>query len=424
MSKLCSVCGTENRDEAQFCRACGTAFSAALSTPAAAADGSTANACAECGFQNKPGIRYCANCGVGLAAPAAEASGGGAAPGHDKPHARSGPPPISYESFATVAPYPSAPRETDHSALFDQQTTPDIPDPDAAIALRQQEGFESHGDTAAPFQGEPARSRAPLVLGIVLAASALAGIAAWLFMGSNPAPPQPGGVSAPVIAAPPIAAPPALAPTPTPTPMPMPMPMIIEEAPAARPVTMSASAVAPPSAMLPPRAPSAEPPGPPPAAAPPLGALPAAAPRLGAPPAAAAPLPQLGDPAAEAEAKRLAAEKRRDKAARDKAERETKAKAALDQRDQAGAAAQRAEQEAQARRRAEEAQRPRPSVAVPPSAPPIVLQARSVREICAGRGTIAEAVCQSRQCGLAEHANEALCRQLREADERRRNPQN
>ncbi len=75
MSKLCSVCGTENRDEAQFCRACGTAFSATRSTPAAAADGSTANACTECGFQNKPGIRYCANCGVGLAAPSAETSG-------------------------------------------------------------------------------------------------------------------------------------------------------------------------------------------------------------------------------------------------------------------------------------------------------------------------------------------------------------
>ena len=26
MTKLCSVCSTENRDEAQFCRACGTAF--------------------------------------------------------------------------------------------------------------------------------------------------------------------------------------------------------------------------------------------------------------------------------------------------------------------------------------------------------------------------------------------------------------
>jgi hypothetical protein len=51
------------------------------------------------------------------------------------------------------------------------------------------------------------------------------------------------------------------------------------------------------------------------------------------------------------------------------------------------------------------------------------VQARGVKEICAGRGTIAEAVCQSRQCGLAEHANEQICRQLREADDRRRNMQ-
>ncbi len=390
MSKLCSVCGTENRDEAQFCRACGTAFAAAQATPAAAADGSAANACAECGFQNKPGIRYCANCGMSLASAAAEASDGAVPPAGDESYAGLGPPPISYPSFATVAPYPPPPPATDHSPLFDQQTTPDIPDPDAAIALRQQEGYESHGDTAATFENAPARNRAPLVLGIALAVLVLAGIAAWFFMGSsNPASPQSVAASAPMRAAPPIAATPA------------PAPIIIEEAPA-----LAASAAAPPGAMVPPLAAPAAP--------------------LGTPPAAAAPLPQLGDPAvesAEAEAKRLAAEKRRDKAARDKAERDAKAKALLEQRDQSSAA-QRAEQEAQARRRAEEAQRARPSVAVPPSPPPQMAQPRGVREICAGRGTIAEAVCQSRQCGLAEHANEAICRQLREADERRRSLQN
>jgi hypothetical protein len=133
-------------------------------------------------------------------------------------------------------------------------------------------------------------------------------------------------------------------------------------------------------------------------------------------------LPQVGDAPAqespEAEAKRIAAE-RRSKAAREKAERD--AKAAAEQRDQGAAAAQRAEQDAQARRRVEEAQRARPAAPPVVAAPPAVAQARGVREICTGRGTIAEAVCQSRQCGLAEHANEALCRQLREQDERRRN---
>ena len=396
MTKLCSVCGTENRDEAQFCRACGTAFAAAKAAAATGADGTAANVCAECGFQNKPGIRYCANCGMSLAPGAAGTSGDAATPA-DEAYA-SGPPPISYPSFATVSPYPTA-HDTDHSSLFDQQPTPDIPDPDAAIALRQQEGYESHGDTTAAFQNPPAPNRAPLILGIVLAVLVVAGIAAWLFMGSsNPAPP----VAAPT----PTTVTPPVATTPTPAPTTAP-PIIVEQAPAANEPMMAASAVPPPPAM---------------AAPPPTAAVP-----LGTPPAAAAPLPQLGDPAvesAEAEAKRLAAEKRREKAAKDKAEREAKAKATAEQQNQTSAA-QRAEQEAQAKRRTDEAQRTRPSGAVAPSpslAP--VTQARGVREICAGRGLIAEAVCQSRQCGLPEHANEAICRQLREQDDRRRNYQN
>ena len=387
MSKLCSVCGTENRDEAQFCRACGTAFSAAK---AAAADGIAANVCAECGFQNKPGIRYCANCGMSLAGAGADASGDAATQSADDPYAGGSPPPISYPSFATVSPYPTA-HDTDHSSLFDQQPTPDIPDPDAAIALRQQEGYESHGDTTVTFQNPPAPNRAPLILGIVLAVLALAGVAAWVFMGSSkPAPPT----AAPTSVTPPVAA------TPAPTKAP---PILIEEAAPANAPTMAASAAAPASTTAPP----------------PTAAVP-----LGTPPAAAAPLPQLGDPAvesAEAEAKRVAAQKQKEKAAKDKTERDAKAKAEQG----SASAAQRAEQEAQAKRRAEEAQRARPNTAVAPTPPPApVVQARGVREICAGRGTIAEAVCQSRQCGLAEHANEQICRQLRDADERRRNMQN
>jgi len=388
MSKLCSVCGTENRDEAQFCRACGNAFAAARAAAASDADGSAANVCAECGFQNKPGIRYCANCGMSLAGAAADPGGNATSSAHES-YAGGSPPPISYESFATVSPYPTA-QETDHSALFDQQSTPDIPDPDAAIALRQQEGFESHGDTTVSFQNPPAPNRAPLILGIVLAVLALAGVAAWLFMGrSNPAPPV--AAPAPTIVAPPVAVAPTSAPTTTP-------PIIIEDAAQANAPTTPASATAPP---------------PPTAAAP-----------LGTPPAAAAPLPQLGDPAvesADAEAKRVAAEKQKAKAAKDKAERDAKAKTATEQT--STTAAQRAEQEAAAKRRTEEAPRsPRPSTAATPNpqAAPVG-QARGVREICAGRGTIAEAVCQSRQCGLPEHANEQICRQLREADERRRN---
>lgn len=400
MSKLCSVCGTENREEAQFCRACGTPFAAAKAAAASAADGTPANVCAECGFQNKPGIRYCANCGMSLGGAAASASGNASAPASDETYESSGPAPISYPSFATVSPYPTS-HVTDHSALFDEQGAPDIPDPDAAIALRQEEGYQAHGDTTVAFQDAPAANRTPLIVGIVLALLVVAGVAAWLFMRNSS--------TAPPIAAPtPTSVTPAesAAPTTAATPTPSAAPIIIEEAPTAATPAAATSAAAPSPAALPP---------------------PTAATPLGAPPAAAAPLPQLGDPAvesAEAEAKRIAAEKRREKAAKDKAERDAKAKAAAEQREQSSAAAQRAEQEAQARRRAEDAQRLRPSAAVPASPPAPVVQARGVREICAGRGTIAEAVCQSRQCGLAEHANEPICRQLRDADERRRNMQN
>src|SRR5205085_3342216 len=124
MTKLCSVCGTENRDEAQFCRACGTAF-AALATPPVGSEGAASNVCSECGFQNKPGLRYCANCGMSLAA-ATEGADAISASAADAPY--SSPPPISYPSFAPIAPYPPAPGERD-------QPPPDIPDADAETAL-------------------------------------------------------------------------------------------------------------------------------------------------------------------------------------------------------------------------------------------------------------------------------------------------
>src|SRR5205085_582610 len=133
-----SVCGTENRDEAQFCRACGTAF-AALATPPIGSEGAASNVCSECGFQNKPGLRYCANCGMSLAG--ASSDGGTAAV--DDAYGGLSPPPISYPSFAPVAPYPPAPSG-------DDLPLPDIPDPDATIALRQQEAA-TRGDAATPF---------------------------------------------------------------------------------------------------------------------------------------------------------------------------------------------------------------------------------------------------------------------------------
>ena len=41
-------------------------------------------------------------------------------------------------------------------------------------------------------------------------------------------------------------------------------------------------------------------------------------------------------------------------------------------------------------------------------------------EICAGRNLISQAICESRQCGLAEHKGEAICKQILSREERRR----
>jgi hypothetical protein len=364
MTKLCSVCGTENRDEAQFCRSCGTAFSAQVQRAAAGDGAGEQNVCAECGFQNKPGLRYCANCGMSLGVVADAASGGS-------------PPPLNYPSFAPVAPYPPAPAFAD--------APPDLPDPDAEIALRQQEAADSDV-TAMPFENPPSRSRAPVVIGGVAIALVVAGALAWTYMRStDPSPPVIGATTPPVAPTAPGSAPAA-------------PPIIVEQAPASAPESVAAPASA---VETPPAAPTATAP-------------------LDPPPAAARPLPQVGDAlppdSADADAKRVAAE-RRAKAAREKAERDAKASA---ERDQNAAAAQR-EQDAQASRRAEEAQRARPAPPAAARTPPAAAQARGVRDLCAGRGAIAEAVCQSRLCGQPEHFNESICRQLREQDERRRN---
>jgi hypothetical protein len=119
----------------------------------------------------------------------------------------------------------------------------------------------------------------------------------------------------------------------------------------------------------------------------------------------------------EAEALRLAAARR----ARDKAEREAKVKAAIEQREQA-VARLKAEQD-NGRRRTEEQQRsasPAPPRAAPAAAIGGPAPLRTVREICAGRNAISQAICESRLCGSAEHAGEAACRQIRANEERRR----
>jgi len=58
-----------------------------------------------------------------------------------------------------------------------------------------------------------------------------------------------------------------------------------------------------------------------------------------------------------------------------------------------------------------------PVVAATPVAPP---RPRTVKEICAGRNLISQAICESRECGNAEHSGEAVCKQISGREERRR----
>jgi hypothetical protein len=51
-------------------------------------------------------------------------------------------------------------------------------------------------------------------------------------------------------------------------------------------------------------------------------------------------------------------------------------------------------------------------------------QPRTAREICAGGNVITRSVCESRECGRAEHVNEPACKQINAAEERRRQSQN
>ena len=75
MAKTCSICSTENRDEALFCRGCGTRFAAM--PPPIAQPPNSGPGCAECGYINQPGVRYCAKCGINLSPPADRGNGDG-----------------------------------------------------------------------------------------------------------------------------------------------------------------------------------------------------------------------------------------------------------------------------------------------------------------------------------------------------------
>ena len=372
MAKICRSCHAENRNEAQFCKVCGTAFP--IPAPPPASPAAAGLDCPDCGFANKPGVRYCAKCGVNLAAGASGSTAGSAA-GDAAPAARPAAPGPS-------TPGPAASPDPRPGAAVPEASTPDAA-ARAAAAPATSIGF---GEPPPP---RPV-NRTSLVAGVGIALL-VAAVVAWWFLDSAPSKPaKPASTTAQPQVLP--ATPPA---------------GVSPAAPAVvMPVAPAASAEA--AATAADRAASTPPPGtefieP---------QQPAAATAVGSD-----------------EAQRLAAEKAaRDKAARDraarlKAERESAAKAAAEERE--AAARLKAEQDAAAARKRAEAQRPAappPRAVAPAPRPAPVEQARTVRELCAGRNPISQSICESRACGAPEHANEPLCKQIRANEERRRDP--
>ena len=104
----------------------------------------------------------------------------------------------------------------------------------------------------------------------------------------------------------------------------------------------------------------------------------------------------------------------RARAAKARAAREARAKAVQEQQ-----AAQAAVDQEAARKRADDTRAAAAQTAATKPVPATPAGPRTARDVCAGRNLISQAVCESRECGKPEHANEALCRQIKAAEERR-----
>jgi S-DNA-T family DNA segregation ATPase FtsK/SpoIIIE len=501
MTKICSTCQAENRDDDASCRVCGAPFDEGPKP----ANGATriGTACPECGYLNEGGVRFCAKCGGGLATGATSttsvtgttgitgttaaepraaalrgaridgippraseeppidiaaslplpaslspAAASAAASASASTSAMPGPPAVLQD---TVASSPSAaqgaadPPQHEHGAttyppLFEGLPPPDVPDPEAALEAGRTHA-NGWADTSVGF-GEPAGpppvDRRSLWAGLGIAV-VVAALMAWWFLDGAP-PPSEAAPAAAVAAAPAsssgaldatAASAPVSATAATPLPENAAATAAVAGGTSATETTASDSSAQPtPSSSTPSTSSSTSSmaanggdasstssasTAPPATASSPSTTAAAAA---TAPPAstasrnARARVPTIS----EAESQRLAAARK----ARDKAEREAKVKAAIEQREQAVA---RLRDQESARRRAEEQARvavvpranPTPTAAAAPLTP-----VRSVKEICAGRNPISQAVCESRECGNAEHAGEPGCRAIRASEERRR----
>jgi hypothetical protein len=370
MPKSCPNCSASNKDEALFCKACGSSLADVFADTSAVAPGSVT--CSDCGHVNRPGTHYCARCGVNMEGTVIlpRSRGGPQAPAPETYYQPSADTYPSTQPFSAGGQaYAAAP-----AAAYSETEADDTLPP-------KQAEWEPEPPPPAPAPAPAAASSSsPLLWIVLIAAAALAlGGGLWWFLSRPLTPPVSPEVKAPVEQV-----------------IPAPTAPVQDAAAAASAAAVAAAASAAEAAAAA-------------ATVPPVAETPPQA------PVAATPDPSVGtvppDPAREA-AQRQA----REKAARLKAETEAKAKLQVQQRDQE-AARLKAEQEAAARRRADERQaRPAATTPVAPVAP----RTQTVNEICAGRNFISKSLCEVKECSSPAHSGEALCKTVLEREERRK----
>lgn len=438
MPKACLNCGTDNRDEALFCRRCGTPFSSSQASPSTAeptmpgtwsandrapnhergsppvpvvrtppapdlppSNGSSfddeddddeagggrtvvagAAVCPACGFVNQAGAASCGRCGQSLdgALQSRLRSPSMPSPSTLSP---SLPPSFSSAGDATIV-VPSPAPGVDPAAPSPTSATQASPADDRTrIGSTEATAGALPGSGRRPPSDRPSsRRRAGLWAALAAGVLLLAGLGVWLLGGRSPT--QTDGDAASVAAT------------------------------ATRAAASAAARMANPEASTASTAPGTALPPITEASPPPIAA--ASTPIDSAASAA----PSFASPAASSGSAASAEEEAR--AAKLKLERAARAKALRELRDPA--LAKKAEQDAATQRLAEERARAADSAASTgperaPVAPP-VQHKTTAQEICAGRGMIGTAVCESRQCGQPEHVDEARCRQVNAEEARRR----
>jgi hypothetical protein len=379
MPKGCSKCGTQNADDAKFCRGCGASLAPApvpASAPAVFDDSTViATPCRACGHLNRGGKRFCAKCGTDMTAKSI-------------PVQVPVPPsvaPTAFEQYEAPSQLQMAPSgAAEASVPFEPREF------QAPAAQSSQFDF----DRPAPA---PNKSAKGLWIGLGLLVVALGAGGAWWFNNSGRDDQIIDELAEPAIPAAPVvvqtpAAPAAVQPTP---------------AEPATPAIATTQAIPVP-------------------ALPPVAQQPTANSQSG--PSSSELLEPIDKNAAPAAP---TAQEQADKA---RAAREARAKALRDQREQASL---QVEQDA-ARRRAEDTTRGRPVPSATQSAQPVPAQptqgatataqapaadpaqANTVGQRCVNRNPIVQSLCEARECLHRSLANDPACQRIRAADENRR----